>query len=76
MQVALLLSIFKVHYGEGRDIADIELLSDLAAKDNVMSKEQVRNLPFFRHRVTDICLLPFCHPTLDCFRYQLRLSHS
>jgi len=40
MQVALLLSLFKVHYEQGRDIADIELLSDLAAQNNVMSKEQ------------------------------------
>jgi predicted DsbA family dithiol-disulfide isomerase len=40
MQVAQLLSIFKVHYGEGRDIADIELLSELAAQNNLMSKEQ------------------------------------
>ena len=46
MQVAVLLSIFKVHYGDGKDIADIEILSELAAQNNVMSKEQVRHLSF------------------------------
>ena len=77
MQVAQLLSIFKVHYGEGRDIADIELLSELAAQNNLMSKEQVRNLHFFQHRVllTDVCY-PSHFSTGPHHRYQFRLPHS
>ncbi len=42
MQVAVILSLFRKHYEEGKDIADVELLSDLAAQNNVMSKDQVR----------------------------------
>jgi len=41
LQLALFLAIFKAYLQEGKDIADIDLLSDLAAEIEIMSKEQV-----------------------------------
>ncbi|KAF9533767.1 thioredoxin-like protein [Crepidotus variabilis] len=39
-QVPLICAIFKAHMEEGKDIADINVLSDLAAHNKVMSKDQ------------------------------------
>lgn len=41
LQLPLFLALFKAHFQEGKDIADVDLLSDLAADINIMSKEQV-----------------------------------
>jgi len=41
LQLPLFLAIFKAYLQEGKDIADIDLLSDLAAEIDIMSKEQV-----------------------------------
>jgi len=40
MQISLLLGVFKAYLQEAKDIADIDLLSDLAEQNNVMPKAE------------------------------------
>ena len=50
MQISVILAVFKAYLQDAKDIADIDLLSDLAEENNVMSKNEVRQLliPFFK----------------------------
>lgn len=47
MQVPVVLAVFKAYLQDAKDIADIDLLSDLAEQNNVMSKNEVRQLFIF-----------------------------
>jgi predicted DsbA family dithiol-disulfide isomerase len=42
MQVPYLMAIFRVHLQEAKDIADIDVLSDIAAEVGMMTKAEVR----------------------------------
>lgn len=46
MQISLLLAVFKAYLEEAKDVADVDILSDLAEKNNVMSKAEVRHITF------------------------------
>ena len=50
MQISVILAVFKAYLQDEKDIADIDLLSDLAEQNNVMSKNEVGRLsiPFFK----------------------------
>lgn len=41
MQLPVLMTIFRVHLEEGKDVADINVLADVAAELNLMTKDQV-----------------------------------
>jgi len=40
LQTPVLCALFKAHLEEGQDIADLEILSDIAAKTGMMTKEE------------------------------------
>jgi len=40
MQISLLLAVFKAYLSEAKDIADIEVLSDIAEQNNIMPKDE------------------------------------
>jgi len=40
MQLPVLMTIFRVHLEEGKDVADINVLADVAAELNLMTKDQ------------------------------------
>ena len=44
MQISLLLDVFKAYLQEAKDIADIDLLSDLAEQNKIMPKDEVRRV--------------------------------
>ena len=44
MQISVILAVFKAYLQDAKDIASIDLLSDLAEQNNVMSKHEVRQL--------------------------------
>lgn len=41
-QQALIRGYFEVYFNEGKDIGDVDLLGDLAAKVGFMTKDEVR----------------------------------
>ena len=43
-QISVILAVFKAYLQDAKDIADIDLLSDLAEQNNVMTKNEVRHL--------------------------------
>ncbi len=62
LQLPLFLAIFKAYLQEGKDIADIDLLSDVAAEVDVMSKEQVASISI---RLCILMLELMGHPTFS-----------
>jgi predicted DsbA family dithiol-disulfide isomerase len=44
MQTLLVLALFKAHLQEAKDIGHVETISDIAEQNNVMSKDEVRQL--------------------------------
>lgn len=44
MQISVLLAVFKAYFEEAKDIADTDLLSNIAEKNNLMSRDEVRQI--------------------------------
>lgn len=51
LQVPVLCAIFKAHMEDGKDIADYDVLADLAESAGTMSKAEVRrsDFPYVQH---------------------------
>lgn len=44
LQLPILVGLFKANLEEGRDIADVNVLADLAASVGMMSKDEVSSI--------------------------------
>lgn len=53
LQLPLLCALFKAHLEDGRDIADLDVLSDLAEGVGMMTKEEVNTDFVEAHHDTD-----------------------
>lgn len=48
LQLPILVGLFKANLEEGKDIADVNVLADLAASVGMMSKDEVSSIFTFR----------------------------